>query len=157
LTKTWVDVRHAKPPPEFVDAIANDLNTSLALTLIGKYLKNLQEFDLVGALELLGFNVNDLKQRFAPFASRASENSYGAGHSIRTYGDKASSFADRLAALTIELRRLHRQAIETKDFSEVDELKSILVSAGIEVRMSKTGVELVRGPDFDPAKLEALK
>jgi cysteinyl-tRNA synthetase len=44
--------------------------------------------------------------------------------------------------------------METKDFSEVDRLKSDLIEAGVEVRMSKEGVELVPGPGFDPSKLE---
>jgi len=48
-------------------------------------------------------------------------------------------------------------AMETKNFAEVDRLKSGLVAAGVEVRMSKQGVTLVSGPDFDPAKLEVLK
>ncbi len=47
-------------------------------------------------------------------------------------------------------------AMEKNDFSKVDALKSALVAAGVEVRMSKSGVELVAGPDFDPSKLEAL-
>ena len=38
----------------------------------------------------------------------------------------------------------------TKDFSAVDALKSALIAAGVEVRMSKAGVELFPGPDFDP-------
>jgi cysteinyl-tRNA synthetase len=46
--------------------------------------------------------------------------------------------------------------METKNFAPVDALKSALLAAGVEVRMSKTGVELVPGPDFDPAKLEGL-
>jgi cysteinyl-tRNA synthetase len=50
-----------------------------------------------------------------------------------------------------------QEAMQTKDFSEVDRLKAALVAAGVEVRMSKDGVELVPGPDFDPATLEALK
>ncbi|WHZ37077.1 cysteine--tRNA ligase [Sagittula sp. MA-2] len=41
-------------------------------------------------------------------------------------------------------------------FRELDEMKSALVAAGLEVRMSKAGVELVPGPDFDPAKLEQV-
>jgi cysteinyl-tRNA synthetase len=45
----------------------------------------------------------------------------------------------------------------SKDFSEVDRLKALLVEAGVEVRMKRTEVELVAGEDFDPAKLEALK
>ena len=47
-------------------------------------------------------------------------------------------------------------AMETKDFSRVDEMKAALVAAGVEVRMSKAGVELIPGPGFDPAKLEGL-
>ena len=46
--------------------------------------------------------------------------------------------------------------METKDFSKVDRLKAAYIEAGLEVRMSKTGVELVPGPGFDPAKLEDL-
>jgi cysteinyl-tRNA synthetase len=34
----------------------------------------------------------------------------------------------------------------SKDFSAVDALKSALIAAGVEVRMSKAGVELVPGP-----------
>ena len=46
--------------------------------------------------------------------------------------------------------------METKDFAGVDALKSALLAAGVEVRMSKAGVELVPGSGFDPAKLEGL-
>ena len=46
--------------------------------------------------------------------------------------------------------------METKDFSEVDRLKTALIDAGVEVRMSKAGVELLPGAGFDAAKLEGL-
>ena len=61
-----------------------------------------------------------------------------------------SDFADRLAAL-------RETAMQTKDFSTVDAMKTGLTEAGVEVRMSKTGVELVPGAGFDAAKLEGLK
>ena len=48
-------------------------------------------------------------------------------------------------------------ARQTKDFSPLDRLKVALIEAGVEVRMSKSGVELLPGPNFDPAKLDALK
>ncbi|MCJ7873647.1 cysteine--tRNA ligase [Phaeobacter sp. J2-8] len=48
------------------------------------------------------------------------------------------------------------KAMENKDFSGVDAMKQALIAAGVEVRMSKAGVELVPGPGFDAAKLEAL-
>ena len=47
-------------------------------------------------------------------------------------------------------------AMVSKDFSEVDRIKSALIDAGIEVRMSKAGIELEPTADFDPSKLEAL-
>ncbi|MEO0356728.1 MAG: cysteine--tRNA ligase [Pseudomonadota bacterium] len=46
-----------------------------------------------------------------------------------------------------------KTAMETKNFSQVDSLKSNLLEAGVEVRMSKAGVDLVPGPAFDPSKL----
>ena len=48
------------------------------------------------------------------------------------------------------------RAKENKDFSQVDALKSALTEAGVEVRMTKQGVELIPGPDYDAAKLEGL-
>ena len=47
------------------------------------------------------------------------------------------------------LVRARADAMETKDFSEVDRLKAALVAAGVEVRMSKAGVELVPGAPLD--------
>ena len=61
-----------------------------------------------------------------------------------------SAFADRLATA-------RGAAMESKDFSGVDAMKAALLAAGVEVRMSKAGVELVPGPGFDPGKLEALR
>ena len=76
-------------------------------------------------------------------------------------GDKAPSWATAsVADLSAHAQRLaaaRETAMQTKDFAQVDRLKSALLAAGVEVRMSKAGVELVPGPDFDPAKLEGLE
>ena len=61
-----------------------------------------------------------------------------------------------LSGLAGKLAGLRAKAMETKDFSGVDAMKAALIDAGVEVRMSKAGVELLPGPGFDPAKLEAL-
>jgi cysteinyl-tRNA synthetase len=61
-----------------------------------------------------------------------------------------------LSALTEKLTAVRADAMASKDFSGVDALKSALIAAGVEVRMSKAGVELVPGAGFDPAKLEGL-
>jgi cysteinyl-tRNA synthetase len=54
------------------------------------------------------------------------------------------------------LAEVRTNAMATRDFSQVDALKSALTAAGVEVRMSKDGVELIPGPGFDPSKLEGL-
>ena len=50
-----------------------------------------------------------------------------------------------------------KTAMKTKDFGELDALKTHLANAGVIVRMSKEGVTLIAGPNVDSAKLEALK
>lgn len=61
-----------------------------------------------------------------------------------------------LSALAARMDALRSEAKASKDFSQVDALKSALIAAGIEVRMGARGVELVAGPDFAPAALEAI-
>lgn len=71
-------------------------------------------------------------------------------------GWAAQPVAD-LSAHATRLAALRADAMQTKDFGPVDRLKSALLAAGVEVRMSKSGVELMPGPGFDAARLEALK
>ena len=61
-----------------------------------------------------------------------------------------------MAKTFVCFQALGAAAMASKDFSEVDRLKSALLEAGVEVRMSKEGVELVPGPNFDPSQLEGL-
>ena len=82
------------------------------------------------------------------------------GHGAKRFsgtGDLALQRNQDLDRLEVSLTSLRTAAMVSKDFSAVDALKSSLIAAGVEVRMTKAGVELVPGPGFDPAKLEALK
>ena len=54
------------------------------------------------------------------------------------------------------LSHARAKAMETKDFSEVDRLKSAFVSSGLDVRMSKTDVELVAKAGFQVDHLDGL-
>jgi cysteinyl-tRNA synthetase len=47
-------------------------------------------------------------------------------------------------------------AMKTKDFAEVDRIKSALLAQGIEVQMSKDGVKLTAPPGFDRSQLDGL-
>ena len=157
LNMDWVDVGSTKPPEEVVEALASDLNTSLALTYVNKYLRNRQEAHLVGALQLLGFDVGEVSIKLHKFDVHAFKNENVSGYAIRTQGRGVRPAIGHLRALTWKLSDLRQQGVATNDFALVDALKADLVAAGVEVRMSTAGVELVPGPDFDPAKLEALK
>jgi len=125
----------AFPPPEVIDALADDLNTSLAITRLHKLADRGDVPGLLAGLELLGLET--ISKDFLD---------------IWREGVK-----ETLELLTARFGEERAAAMSTKDFSAVDALKSTLIAAGVEVRMSKAGVELVPGPGFDPEKLEAIK
>jgi len=116
---------------EFLNCLADDLNTHGALAELHRLASLGSWPSLKSGANLLGLLSEDL-------------------------GGWALVDVD-LSRYQAKLGYQRQEAMQTKDFSEVDRLKAALVAAGVEVRMSKESVELVPGPDFDPAKLEALK
>jgi len=128
------------PSSPISSALGDDLNTVEALRHFREHARNADETDpnvqrqvLANGL-LLGFFA---RPTFFP-----------------------STIANRYFDLSVierQLIELRSAATLTKDYSEVDRLKSALTEAGVEVQVSKEGVKLLQGPDFDPAKLEALK
>ncbi|MCB5409802.1 cysteine--tRNA ligase [Pseudogemmobacter faecipullorum] len=149
LSFSWA---HAKAPTEVVEALANDLNTSLALTHVNRYIKENDIYSLVGSLSLLGLRPQVIRDEFASFSLTADDR----GVSVSTRAAETNALADRLPALRERFEALRAEAMASKDFAPVDALKTALIAAGVEVRMSKAGVELVPGAGFDAAKLEAL-
>ncbi|HEY0214379.1 MAG TPA: cysteine--tRNA ligase [Paenirhodobacter sp.] len=61
-----------------------------------------------------------------------------------------------LAPYAAHLAQLRVEAMALKDFAPVDAFKAVLMAAGVEVRMAKTGVELLPGAGFDPRRLPVL-
>ncbi len=114
------------------NALADDLNTAQAVYELHQLANAGDTPNLRASLRLLGFMDNGVPEW-------------------------ARSPVVDLTGQTERLIELRNAAMASKDFSAVDALKSALIAAGVEVRMSKAGVELVPGPDFDPAKLEALQ
>jgi cysteinyl-tRNA synthetase len=117
------------PDAEVVDLLGDDLNTAGVLSRLHQLAKGDAGVFLASA-RLVGLLTDDL-----------------AGW------DAADT---DLSAFEAALAEAREAAMASKDFSKVDEMKSALIAAGVEVRMSKAGVELVPGPGFDPAKLEGL-
>ena len=121
----------ASPSPAVVAAVADDLNTAGALAELHKLANAGDSASLLASGAFLGLLGEDL-------------GAWAKAPDLDLSGFEAQLFDARTAAM------------ESKDFSEVDRLKSAFIDAGLEVRMSKTGVELVPGPQFDASKLEAL-
>ena len=115
-------------PAEVVDSLSDDLNTPLALTQMHRMAGEWDAAGLSAALTLMGVKLSALSDSDAP---------------------DLTALANRMSALRAE-------AMATKDFAAVDAMKASLLAAGVEVRMSKAGVELVPGAKFDAAQLEAL-
>ena len=122
------DVTPGPVPPAIIDALADDLNTPLAITHLHRLAADGDAEGLTAGLQILGITVSNLRD-----------------------GD-----AFDLSAQAEALAAARATAMDTKDFSHVDAMKAALVAAGVEVRMSKEGVDLVAGPNFDATKLDAL-
>ena len=120
-----------EPASAVVALLGDDLNTHGVLTECHRLSGAGDLVGLRGALEMLGLITDQ-----PPSWTSADQPDLG-------------SFAALLTAA-------RSAAMQSKDFAEVDRLKAGLTDAGVEVRMSKEGVELVPGAGFDAAKLEAL-
>ena len=131
-----------KPDQKLIDALADDLNTHLALTYLNALTAQPQK--LLDHARWLGF-LSDKSREDDAKARAAYTISFGSGGS-----EVETELANRLD----ELRQM---AMKTKDFSDVDALKAALLAAGCEVRISKLGTEVIAGPTFDPTKLGVLK
>ncbi|MBP0481048.1 cysteine--tRNA ligase [Sagittula salina] len=133
----FLSVVAGKPPtevsPEVLDALCDDLNTPKAISVLHRLARERNAGELRASLLLMGFDLSTLRSGWT------HRNRY--------------EVLERLEAKLVAVRA---EAMESKDFAAVDAMKAALVAAGVEVRMSKEGVELVPGPGCDAAKLEAL-
>ena len=116
-------------PTDVIDTVAEDLNTAGVITILHRLANAGDAATLKAAAGLLGLLEDDMG---------------------------AWAVAGDLSAYEAMLSHARQTAMDTKDFSQVDHLKSRFQDAGLEVRMSKTGVELIPSTGFDMAKLDGL-
>jgi cysteinyl-tRNA synthetase len=102
--------------PAVIEALSDDLNTAGGIAFLHDLARNGEAAVLKASAGLIGL----LEDNLGAWASA---------------GPDLSDLADRLTALRAE-------AMASKNFVPVDALKSALMAAGVEVRMSKAGVEL---------------
>ena len=115
------------PAPAVLAALADDLTTAGAIAALHELAGQGDGPALLASARLMGLLSDELGGWIAA-------------------GPDLAPLARRMEALRLEARA-------SKDFAAVDALKSALLGAGVEVRMSAAGVELVPGPDFDESKL----
>ena len=132
--RRWREIIAAADAPGSVDAtvvkaLSEDLNTAGAITALHALASKGDAAGLVASAGLLGL----LDENMGNWTAAVD----------------VSSYENRLFAA-------REKAIETKDFSEVDRLKDAYQKAGLEVRISKTGVSLVPSTGFDIAQLDNL-
>ncbi|MEO1948549.1 cysteine--tRNA ligase, partial [Thioclava sp.] len=168
VLRNWRDVVGVEEPTEphqqIVDALSDDLNTAKALSDLGHFGQALKTFkrNFEAGIDIES-NKASYEKLVGPFIASAQM----LGLLLPEMGAWAEAPQVDLSSFVGKLTDLRERAMEagkvaeTKEekvaaFAPVDDLKSALVAAGVEVRMSKAGVELLPGPDFDPAKLEGL-
>ena len=122
------EVAASAVPEAVLAALCDDLNSAGALAVLHRLAAEGDLAGLKAGAGLLGLLTDDL------------------GGWDRVAVD-LSVWVERLSAARAE-------AMHSKDFAEVDRLKARLIDAGVEVRMSRQGVDLVAGPGFAADKLE---
>jgi cysteinyl-tRNA synthetase len=142
-----------KPQDKVVEALADNLNTSFGIYWLHHMAAEIsdKQRDLDRGIEKLSYDsasVSELRKTFLASAQLMGLLLPGMGQWAEVTVD-LSAHADRLATLRAE-------AMASKDFSAVDALKAALTAAGVEVRMSKAGVELMPGPGFNPDNLPVI-
>ncbi len=129
-----VSVVPSEPDDELIDAVKQDLNTPKAISVLHRLAKNKDAAALRASLLFLGFDLTSMES-----------------------GWSAPERYEELVNLQKRFLEVREAAKASNDFSKVDELKSALIDCGVDVRMSKEGVELVPNAEFDLNKLGALK
>ncbi len=151
-TKGLKELRLADPLDAVVEKLADDLDTAGALAEIRIRLKHTLGQSVTSdflstistSLQLLGLDLRSIDSTYDLAIARDRENGL-----VGKYPE-----ALELAKHTLENAR--KAAKISRDFREVDRIKAILASKDIEVRMSNSGVDLIRTPDFDPSVMDCL-
>ena len=132
------DVSAGDVDPVVAAALADDLNTPLAITELHQLAAVGDVATLAASANLLGL----LTEELGDWVAR---------------GPASGADLSRIIQIKRWLTTARETAKQKKDFTEVDRLKTALGEAGVEVRMSKEGVELVPTHDFDSEALWAIE
>ena len=145
------DVEPSSPAKDVVDFLSDDLNSAGSIN----FLRNIGQvlFQKSGSWTPSCETLGD--PEWCKLAREFKASAQMMGLLTDNLGGWDSLSVD-LAPYAERLASLREMAMQTKNFVALDAMKTALTEAGVEVRMSKTGVELVPGSGFDPSKLEGV-
>jgi cysteinyl-tRNA synthetase len=123
---------------DVVAALSDDLNTHQALQVLHRLARANDGAGLKASAQLMGLLDNDMGDWVGVTTARHGDH----------YG---------IEMVENWLRSARNTAMLTKNFTEVDRLKSKAKHAGLEVRMTKDTVELIPTATFDPDRLAEIK
>jgi cysteinyl-tRNA synthetase len=129
-----------------VEALADDLNTPEALTLMHQMARKGDAEALLAAGALVGLLGDDL----GDWSWRRYTLSDGVVQFIGDGDEAHGAVARAVGAKWKDLRA-------AKDYAAADALKAAALAAGLELRDMKTVVQAEMLSDFDPARLDALR
>ena len=122
-----------EPHAEVIAALADDLNTHGAITVLRQLFKEGDAHVFRKSAELLGILTQELGGWF---------------------DGQSNPDADELVRYALAVRA---EAKAQKNFTVADKMRDLLIGAGILVKDTKDGATWEYGPNFDPSKLESLK
>ena len=119
----------SRAAPDLLACLSDDLNTAGAIGVLHQMAAQGDAANLLAGAKMMGLLLPQM-------------------------GDWAAAVAVDLSAYATALQSARVAAMQSKDFSHVDWIKAMLTAAGVEVRMSKAGVDLLPNAGFDAKKLE---
>ncbi|MEO0343515.1 MAG: hypothetical protein AAF198_08755, partial [Pseudomonadota bacterium] len=137
------DLGDSNPSEELIEALKDDLNTSLAITHLERQVSSSHGTQLANDLIFLGLETKDtiLKK----IALRKEARSF------------VEPFAFEIKRMRDEAKLLETKEEKSAAFAELDELKAKLSAAGFGVQMGAEEVTIKLEADFDISKLETLR
>ena len=127
LTNGVQDTKHISKG--VIDALNDDLNTSKAITVLHGLAKSGNTEELKSSAQILGLLSDQM-------GAWVKENTFD------------------LSKLEEMILASRDKAMKTKEFTELDNLKNLFITAGLDVQMSKDGIKLIKGPKFNSSLLE---
>jgi len=123
--KNVADVAPGKPSSALLDALADDLNTPLAITELYRLWRAKDNSSLAASLNLLGLNLDKYYSPLKKALKKAKEK----GDLLERQGVNRQDIDDAIAARTAARAR--------KDFKESDRIRDELAAMGVAIKDSK--------------------